>query len=64
LALARFAIMRSCSGLIERSAVATMYQVGFDFQAGVLIGEVNESAENKTCDTGRAFLDRLKKSRK
>jgi hypothetical protein len=25
LALARFAIMRSCSGLIDRSAVATMY---------------------------------------
>src|SRR6266852_4186396 len=34
LALARFAIIRSWSGLIDRSAVATMYQVGFDFQAG------------------------------
>jgi hypothetical protein len=27
-----------------------MYQVGFDFQAGVLTGDVNESAEIKTCD--------------
>ncbi|HTB15377.1 MAG TPA: hypothetical protein VK752_27590 [Bryobacteraceae bacterium] len=42
--------MRSSSGLIDRSAVATMYQVGFDFQAGVL-KEVNESAEIKTCDS-------------
>jgi len=33
LALARFAIMRSWSGLIDRSAVATMYQVGLVFQA-------------------------------
>src|SRR6201982_3074286 len=36
LALARFAIMRSWSGLIDRSALATMYQVGFDFQAGLV----------------------------
>src|ERR1700683_3037303 len=51
LALARLAIMRSCSGLIEWSAVDIMYQVGFDFQAAVLTGVVNESSENKTCDT-------------
>jgi hypothetical protein len=46
----RFAIMRSWSGLIDRSSVATMYQEGFDFHVGVLTGEVNESAEIKTCD--------------
>jgi len=50
LAFVCLAIMRSWSGLIDRSAVATMYQLGFDFQARVLIGEVNESFENKTCD--------------
>src|SRR6202030_2231225 len=51
LALARFAIMRSWSGLIDRSAVATMYQVGLVFQAGVVTLWVNESVEIGTCDT-------------
>ena len=51
MALARFAIMRSWFGLIERSAVATMYQVGFDFHAGEVTLWVNESVEIGTCDT-------------
>src|SRR6202140_3942771 len=51
LALARLAIMRSWSGLIDRSAVATMYQVGLVFQAGDVIWWVNESVEIGTCDT-------------
>src|SRR6202012_192596 len=42
--------MRSCSGLIDRSAVATMYQVGFVFQAGFVTLWVNESVEIGTCD--------------
>src|SRR4029077_15223266 len=50
LAWARFAIMRSCSGLIDRSAVATMYQVGLVFQAGFVTLCVNESVEIGTCD--------------
>src|ERR1700737_2742628 len=50
LALARFAIIRSWSGLIDRSAVATMYQVGFDFHAGDVTLWVNESVEIGTCD--------------
>src|SRR5258707_2824587 len=50
LAWARFAIMRSCSGLIDRSAVATMYQVGLVFQAGDVTLWVNESVEIGTCD--------------
>src|SRR5271154_3123464 len=49
-ALARFAIMRSWSGLIDRSWVATMYQVGLVFQAGDLTWWVNESVEMGTCD--------------
>src|ERR1700727_1194767 len=49
LALARFAIMRSCSGLIDRSSVATMYQVGLCFQAGFLTWWVNASVEIGTC---------------
>src|SRR3984957_4009889 len=51
LALARVAIMRSCSGLIDRSSVATMYQVGLVFQAGEETLWVNESVEIGTCDT-------------
>src|SRR6202030_438761 len=51
LARARFAIMRSWSGLIDRSAVATMYQLGFVFQAGFVTLWVNESVEIGTCDT-------------
>src|SRR5580704_8530673 len=51
LALARFAIMRSWSGLIDRSAVATMYQVGLVFQAGEVTLWVNESVEIGTCDS-------------
>src|ERR1700734_3549963 len=51
LALARFAIIRSWSGLIDRSAVATMYQVGLLFQAGDVTLWVNESVEIGTCDT-------------
>src|SRR6202035_813472 len=50
LALARFAIMRSWSGLIDRSAVATIYQVGLVFQAGDVTLWVNESVEIGTCD--------------
>src|ERR1700685_3898355 len=50
-ALARFAIMRSWSGLIDRSWVATMYQVGLVFQAGDLTWWVNASVEIGTCDT-------------
>src|SRR5258708_18829182 len=50
LALARFAIMRSWSGLIDRSAVATMYQLGLVFQAGDVTLWVNESVEIGTCD--------------
>src|SRR5882757_3436266 len=42
--------MRSCSGLIDRSAVATMYQVGLFFQAGLVTLWVNESVEIGTCD--------------
>src|ERR1700691_2512113 len=51
LALARFAIMRSWSGLIDRSAVATMYQVGLVFQAGDVILWEKASVEIGTCDT-------------
>src|ERR1700719_2075590 len=51
LARARFAIMRSCSGLIDRSAVATRYQVGLVFQAGEVTLWVNASVEIGTCDT-------------
>src|SRR6202042_711019 len=50
LALARFAIMRSWSGLIDRSSVATMYQVGLVFQAGEVTLWVNESVEIGTCE--------------
>src|ERR1700722_11683497 len=49
LALARFAIMRSCSGLIDRSAVATMYPVGLVFQAGFVTLWGNASVEIGTC---------------
>src|SRR5271167_357177 len=49
-ARARFAIMRSCSGLIDRSALATMYQVGFVFQAGFVTLWVNASVEIGTCE--------------
>src|SRR4029077_19795080 len=42
--------MRSCSGLIDRSAVATMYQLGLVFQAGFVTLWVNESVEIGTCD--------------
>src|SRR5271154_5957181 len=50
LAFARFAIIRSWSGLIERSAVATMYQVGLVFHAGDVTGWVNASVEIGTCE--------------
>src|SRR3984957_10928551 len=50
LALARFAIIRSWSGLIDRSSVATMYQVGLCFHAGFLTLWVNASVEIGTCD--------------
>src|SRR4029077_4913320 len=42
--------MRSWSGLIDRSWVATMYQLGLVFQAGDLTWWVNESVEIGTCD--------------
>src|SRR5271154_4402219 len=50
LAWARFAIIRSWSGLIDRSSVATMYQVGLFFQAGFVTLCVNASVEIGTCD--------------
>src|SRR5713226_5995234 len=50
LARARFAIMRSWSGLIDRSAAATMYQVGLVFQAGDVTLWVNELVEIGTCE--------------
>src|ERR1700751_5781092 len=50
LALARFAIMRSCWGLIDRSALATMYQVGLFFHPGFVTLWVNESVGIGTCD--------------
>src|SRR5277367_3900458 len=49
LALARFAIILSWSGLIDRSAVATMYQVGLFLHAGFVTLWVNESVEIGTC---------------
>src|SRR5271156_5889722 len=42
--------MRSCSGLIERSALATMYPVGLCFQAGLVTLWVNASVEIGTWD--------------
>src|ERR1700677_3168894 len=42
--------MRSCIGLIERSSVATMYQVGLFFHAGFVTLWVNVSVEIGTCD--------------
>src|ERR1700689_1430251 len=42
--------IRSWSGLIDRSSVATMYQVGLFFQAGFVTLWVNESVEIGTCD--------------
>src|SRR5277367_2713906 len=43
--------MRSWSGLIDLSAVATMYQVGLVFQAGFVTWWVKASVEIGTCDT-------------
>src|SRR5580658_1025373 len=43
--------MRSCSGLIDRSAVATMYHVGLVFHAGDVTAWVNASVDIGTCDT-------------
>src|ERR1700691_3889150 len=43
--------MRSWSGLIDRSAVATMYQASLVFQAGDVTLCVNASVEIGTCDT-------------
>src|ERR1700689_3882395 len=42
--------MRSWSGLIDRSSVATMYQVGLVFQEGDLTLWVNASVEIGTCE--------------
>src|ERR1700730_12771684 len=42
--------MRSWSGLMDRSSVATMYQVGLFFHAGFVTLWVNESVEIGTCD--------------
>src|ERR1700761_720909 len=42
--------MRSCSGLIDRSSLATMYQVGLCLHAGFLTLWVNASVEIGTCD--------------
>src|SRR5580692_4485822 len=51
LAWARFAIIRSWIGLIDRSWEATMYHVGLVFQAGFVTLWVNASVEIGTCDT-------------
>src|SRR5580698_5417734 len=50
LARARFAIIRSWIGLIDRSLAATMYQVGLVFQAGFVTLCVNASVEIGTCE--------------
>src|SRR5271154_4380564 len=50
LAWARFAIIRSWIGLIDRSAEATMYQVGLVFHAGFVTLWVKASVEIGTCD--------------
>src|SRR5271156_5686857 len=42
--------MRSCCGLIDRSSLATMYQVGLVFHAGLVTLWVNASVEIGTCD--------------
>src|SRR5580704_14991616 len=42
--------MRSWSGLMDRSSVATMYQVGLVFQAGDVTLWVNASVEIGTCE--------------
>src|SRR5580658_4998434 len=42
--------IRSWSGLIDRSELATMYQVGLCFHAGFVTLWVNESVEIGTCD--------------
>src|SRR6202030_1138005 len=51
--------MLSWSGLIDRSSVATMYQVGLFFHAGFVTLWVNEAVEIGTCDMGmnHAFSD-------
>src|SRR3984885_9470130 len=46
----RFYRFRSCSGLMDRSCAATMYQVGLVFQAGFVTLCVNESVEIGTCE--------------
>src|ERR1700691_4068718 len=50
-AWARFAIIRSWIGLIDRSCEATMYQVGLVFQAGLVTLCVKASVEIGTCAT-------------
>src|SRR5580704_2122638 len=50
-AWARFAIMRSWMGLIDRSCEATMYQVGLAFHAGLVTLWVKASVEIGTCET-------------
>src|SRR5580698_3507219 len=50
LALARFAIIRSWIGLIDRSSLATMYQVGLVFQAGFVTLWAKQSVEIGTCE--------------
>src|ERR1700739_3361842 len=49
-ARARFATIRSWSELIDRSAAATIYQVGLVFQAAFETLWVNESVEIGTCE--------------
>src|SRR5260370_39918889 len=54
--------MRSSSGLMVLSAVATMDQLGFSFQAGLVMGVVNtltavsicECAMNSACSRGKS----------
>jgi len=47
---ARAAYIRSRSGLMIRSDLATMYQLGLSFQAGLLIGVLNTFAAVKPCE--------------
>src|SRR5271170_6065681 len=47
--------MRSWSGLIDRSPVATMYQVGLVLQAGDVTLWVKASVEIGTCDTAMTW---------
>ena len=46
---ARFDIARWASGGIILSSVVTMYQLGFDFQAGAVMAPPSASTPHDTC---------------